>query len=567
MPSHPASIIKQSASALSRPYHHLPSFNSPLPIFPVNAYRHTELLSRPPTHSTSIRYQSRAYAQFMPPSPLKGRLPARVPKAEKSSEKTKSRAIAHINELPTEILAHIFTLSDYEKENSVGLLNLACICKFWHEIIYHFPHFWTHLDIVVSFKFKNSGPHGVLLPKLCQHFDRWYGRAGDVPRSLTLTFQKAATKTRVLYDYLTSSNLKWKSLIFKYDLKGSMNFPWLDGLMEHATQASRSPEVDTSDAAPCWSQLETLEIISPKTYYTALNLPLETVAPNLQHLKVRVCEMRGSMACSIFSGSKGLFASLRTVSWEGYRYNGPNSVEFFKSLLRMAPYLEELSCFVSEWGPIFPSEGATVPLLEHTTLRELSLHGSDSFGQALRRISVPRLEALHLGYFRCHERYRERSLTVNSLNSLLRNSSASASAMGVEFGIKVLDLHGTPFTDMGLLAECIAVRETVETLSLEAPPSWKIRTPSAVFFTGLQDLRNSIHQAEELFPRLRLFEVVYNPKKSQVLKRGMADFALFQQDPMELWAKSGKVWAEEGVDLEDPRGGGLGRRGGGWSLL
>ncbi|KAF6763298.1 hypothetical protein DFP72DRAFT_875297 [Ephemerocybe angulata] len=497
--------------------------------------------------------------------PAKRRRAARVPEADKSLKQENAQNMGHINQLPTELLVYIFILSDCKREDSVGLLNLACVCKFWHEILFSYPHFWSYLDIVIGVKLKNSGPHGVLLPKLCRHLDRWYGRAGDVPRSLTLTFHKAATKTRVLYDYLTSSNLKWKSLTFKYDLKGSLNFPWLDGLMEHAMQASRSPEDDTSDAVPCWRQLEMLEIISPKTYYTALDLPLESVAPNLQHLKIRVCEMRGSMSRSIFSGSKGLFASLRTISWE--EYNGPNSVEFFKSLLRMAPNLEKLKFRVSEGSPAFPLEGATVPLLEHTTLRELSLHGSDSFGQALRRISVPCLEALHVGCFRCHKQDRTRSLTVNSLNLLLRNSSASASAMGVEFGIKVLDLHGTPFTDTGLLAECITVRETVETLSLEAPPSWKIRTPSAVFFTGLQDLRNSIHQAEELFPRLRSFEVVYGPKKSQVLERGTADFDLFQQYPMELWAKSGKVWAEEGADSEDSRGRGPGRRGGGWSLL
>ncbi|KAF6760323.1 hypothetical protein DFP72DRAFT_1042856 [Ephemerocybe angulata] len=222
--------------------------------------------------------------------------------------------IQHINQLPTEILARIFTLSDYERENNIGLLVLARVCKIWHDILFFFPHFWTHLAVTVDAKLENDGSN---LPR---HFDRWYGRAGDMPRSLIFIFNKAPTQTRALYDYLTSA--RWRNLTFKLDVGGCLNFGWLDGLIVQATRTSQLRNNTT--VVPCWPDLLSLEILTPTTVYTArLSLPLKTIAPQPPP-------------------PQNTFADLTTFSWEGLFPTESESTSFVESLLRSAPKLEVL---------------------------------------------------------------------------------------------------------------------------------------------------------------------------------------------------------------------------------
>ncbi|KAF6763317.1 hypothetical protein DFP72DRAFT_875344 [Ephemerocybe angulata] len=489
---------------------------------------------------------------------------------------TQSIAIASIQDLPMEVLAHIFalstsilTLSDYEKENGVGLLNLACVCKFWHETIHLFPHSWPHLELVVDIELKNAGPHDVLLPNLCNHLDRWYGRAGDVHRSLTLTMKRAPTRTHILYDYLLGAG--WKALFFKLIIfEGSTSFPWLDGLLDHATRSSRSA-ANGLIPTPCWPNLETLEIVSPFTSYeynSGHGIELATIAPNLRHLKIYVSELHGRVGDLFRVGDSHPFANLTTFSWEGEVLYPSRSPSFLESLLLEVPNLEVLEYLDAPRPsnlfaeiPVAGVENTLTPLPPHKSLRKMSVHWSGPTASLLRRAPLPRLESLLLspqGRYTTSSQYHFlRTYMADALVALFRNSLASASELGDDIRLKGLHFHLTHIADDDFYEFCSALREApVEAITLE-DSVWAQSEPEDAF-ERLQGFRDSLG-AEDLFPKLEVFSVNLSQYGGvgwqEVARRGTEGFKLLQCCPKQWWEKVRPVPRED--VLPHPGGGNL----------
>ncbi|KAJ3502836.1 hypothetical protein NMY22_g18451 [Coprinellus aureogranulatus] len=478
---------------------------------------------------------------------------------------TKGSAITHINELPSEVLAHIFSACDYEKDNCAVLLDLACVCKQWRDVIWAFPRFWTSQLLSVPMKLKNDGPDGVLLPKLCNHLEKWYGRAGDVPRDLSLSFKKAGSKTHVLYKYFTGGT-RWRALSFSFELEGASNWGWLEGLICAAHNTSKIPSPQTGEPQPCWPDLTHLELLTPFIRYDPgrLDLPLEHIAPNLTHLKVHVCELRTSVF-SIFASSPNAFANLTTFDWKGAL--GTESLAFYVHLLSTAPKLEVFRALDEQHdfdvAKSLPEQYAKVVPLRHEVLREVVMHWSPNAGVLLKSVALPKLQTLDLArsYDPSHiaRPSDDETPLANAVKALVLHSTKAAAETGVDFALKSLKLSRNPLVLKDLWEVVMAVKDTVEELVLDRAACWWDNLDD--LFVRLDDLVKGNGDAEasatqereaapqlagnendmdlrHFFPHLKVFTIVPKPYLELTFtatRMEEDEFATFTSSPLSWW--------------------------------
>lgn len=479
-----------------------------------------------------------------------------------SSRDHGSTAITHINQFPSEILAHIFSVCEFEKDNCAVLLDLACVCKHWHGILWSFPRFWTSHSLSVPMKLKNDGPHGVLLPKLCNHLERWCGRAGDVPRDLSLSFEQASSRTLALYNYFTGGT-RWKTLSLSFNLVGASNWTWLEGLISAAHRVSQIPSPRTGEPKSCWPDLTRLEIVTPTVVYSPehLDLPLEHIAPNLTHLKIHISELRTSVF-SVFASSPNAFANLTTFDWKGGL--GTESLAFYMHLLSTAPKLEVLRSYDQQHDfdetRALPEKYAKLVPLRHEVLREVCIHWSPNAAVLLKSVALPRLKTLDLArvYDPSHIASPPDNGTpvADAVKALMLNSTKATTEMGTTFALTKLRLEKNPLVEKDLYEVVMAVRDTVKELILHRAACWW-HTP-ADFFTHLDNWvhgrsdnqstraeQDKAHSPEmraersDLFPDLELLTVVsqsgYPELSFSVSSAEPYDFAIFKTSPLAWW--------------------------------
>ncbi|KAJ2932488.1 hypothetical protein H1R20_g4633, partial [Candolleomyces eurysporus] len=301
-------------------------------------------------------------------------------------------ASTHISSFPPEILAHTVSFSDYEKDNCKGLLQLASVCRHWHDVLFACPRFWTTLECSISTKLKNE-PH-TIVPQLIAHLERWFGRAGDLPWTLTLSFDVAPRKTALLNDYLVR-NPRWKNLTFTLDIKGATNWPWLEGLI-----ASAEESYATNNGRGCWPELETLEIDSPDVRYgpDRLTLPLKFIAPNLRQFKITIKDLT-TPVCTVFKDFPS--ASLTVFEFAGAL--GMETLSFYLHLLMHAPNLESMRVLdeQDDFSPVSPlPTDISLPVVHHK-LQHLALHDSPNAMNFLKSIRLPSLHSFDLARSYC----------------------------------------------------------------------------------------------------------------------------------------------------------------------
>lgn len=461
--------------------------------------------------------------------------------------------ITHINQFPNEILVHVFSKSDYEKDNCSALLSLACVCKHWRDILWSSPRFWTSQSCSIPVKLKNDGPNSSMLRKLSDHFERWYGRAGNVPRELTLSLEKACRKTPILYAYFAGGT-RWKTLSFSFGAES--NWPWLEGLISNSHK-------------PYWPDLTTLEIIAPSSTLTSkcLELPLEYTAPNLTHLKILIFEIGFQTSItSIFGASPNPCANLTTFDFEGAlsagRHPESQSLSLCMHLLLTAPRLEVLRMLDGQGlsaDVAMPEQYSRLVPLKHEALRELKLHWNKHTSTLLRNIALPRLEMLDLAdhwveydAWTAGEEFRLPSLT-NALEALVVNSTKAATSMGASFGLKRLILESILLGAEDRYGTVMVVREMVEELSLDCSPcAWH----EPVEFFDRLDRWASSHIGNEnegageakrtelaaepfdLFPNISIFTAVTNRKSRvsfTVSREDQVTHTDFKASPLAWW--------------------------------
>lgn len=493
--------------------------------------------------------------------------------------------ITHINELPSEVLAHLFSICNYEKDNCTVLLELALVCKHWHDVLWAFPRFWTSQSLTVPMKLKNSGPHAALLPRLCNHLERWYGRAGDVPRELSLSLEKANTKTAVLYKYFTNGT-RWKTLSFSSSLDGASNWSWLEGLFTVANYTSLVPDPKTGEPKPCWPDLERLEIVSSLFRYDPghLVLPLDNIAPNLTHLKIHICQLRASVF-SIFASSPNPFANLTTFDFQGEL--GTESLGFYVHLLSTAPKLEILRALDGQHdfdvARALPKQYAKLVPVRHDALREVIMHWSPNVAVLLKSIALPGLKTLDLS--RSYDPgniarpSKDETPVAHAVQALILNSTNAAMEMGTSFALKRLSMEKAPLVVADQYEVVVAVREMVEELVLDRSACWwnepgelyarldKLANGESVDVKGGPDIDGAEGDAREakkteplldLFPNLKTFITTpsgYHTLSFTVSRSDLEEYNTFKASPLAWWKKCqdrlGKIEATFHDDSDD----------------
>ncbi|KAF5331702.1 hypothetical protein D9611_007544 [Ephemerocybe angulata] len=421
-----------------------------------------------------------------------------------------SDSASHINELPPEILAHIFGFCDCKASNCKRLLQLATVCKHWHEVLMAYPQFWTTLECTIPTKLKNE-PHTVV-PALVSHLQQWFERAGDLPRSLTLSFEVAARKTGLLYDFLVGSP-KWESLAFNLALEGASNWVWLEGLIAAAEKYGE----------PCWPELVALEIDAPAVRYHAgrFSLPLMTIAPNLKQLKVTIAELQASIF-TIFEGFS--WSTLTHLEFSGAL--GEESLTFYLHILSHAPRLEGLKVLdqQSDMSPASALPTIRLPVI-HPTLRYLGLHDSPNTMTLLRSICVPSLKCLEISRSYCPS--PQNVIQPPPTTPLTDAIRILVSASQCE--IKDLRLKWTPLTD-GDLYGVMTVVPSVEYVELDEAACFWPATLEA-FFGRMQQANEEGHP---ILPQMRRFS--YNEGyMCRLVREGTPAFHLFREAPLEWW--------------------------------
>ena len=425
----------------------------------------------------------------------------------------------HINRFPPEILAHILRHCDCQAFNCSRMLQMACVCRHWHDVLFSHPEFWTTMECTISTKFQNK-PDPVV-PTLVSNLQRWFQRAGNLPLNLTLSFKIAAGKIALLYDYLIGV-AQWRSLTFIIEISGASNWRWLEGLISTAQGRGQA----------CWPQLETLEIDAPVRYTTGrFALPLEDVAPKIQHLRVSIEELQFSLS-SVFQR----FPWAHITHFEFSGTTGDASLPFYLHLLSWAPNLVSLKAL--DWpsdltAPVTVPPSITAPVFHHA-LRHVSLHHSPSGSQFLTTVRLPSLRVLEL----CRPTPTPLPIEIPGLSdgiSKLRSTSRCE--------IEALHLKWTPLSEQDLVDVLTVVGPSVEYVDLDEAASSYPNVPDS-FFALLQENRNPSWR--ETIPRLKHFS--YNEGyRCGVIGIGDDGYETFRDAPLDWWRSTAAGRGEDGL--------------------
>lgn len=115
--------------------------------------------------------------------------------------------------VPNEVLVRILDFaSDYLDRvgrRHCDTLQLATVCKEWHDLIFNSPQLWYHLHLDVSVD------EGYDCKNLVAHLKRWFGRAGTLLLELSVEFRTAEdddyTPTSNFFEYLAEVPM-WRAL-------------------------------------------------------------------------------------------------------------------------------------------------------------------------------------------------------------------------------------------------------------------------------------------------------------------------------------------------------------------
>lgn len=420
--------------------------------------------------------------------------------------------VALINELPPELLPHVVSFCDYGESNCKRLLQLSCVCKHWRDILLAYPQFWTKLECLISTRLKNEPNSNV--PPLIDHMERWFGRAGDLPRDLTLSFEYAGRKTFLLYEYLTKVS-QWENLSFTLTVEGASNWNWLEGLLDAASAQS----------SPCWPNLKSFEIEAPATRYDTgrFTLPLQKVAPGLEVLKINVAELR----LSIFELFKDSFSwtVLKHLDFNGLLNESP--LPFLLHVLESAPNLEILKFIDRLSVTPTPKIRATAKLpILHTKLQHLALQDNPSSMVFLHNIRTPSLLSLDIARSYCPgpmgTPVPPGTPLTDTITSLVSSSSCT---------IKELRLKWTPLSDHDLFTLLKSVRSLEYIYLDEAACFWPAKPDT--FFEKLKAAW--VEEGQQVLPHLKTFS--YNEGiRCRIVRKDDSDFDDFKRDPTQWWA-------------------------------
>ncbi|KAJ2918260.1 hypothetical protein MD484_g2181, partial [Candolleomyces efflorescens] len=438
-------------------------------------------------------------------------------------------APTHINDFPPEILAHTFSFSDCQKDNCKRLLQLASVCRHWHDVLFAYPGFWTTLECSISTKLKNE-PH-LIVPQFIAHLERWFSRAGDLPWTLALSFNVAPRKTPLLNDHLVRIP-RWKNLMFALNIEGASNWIWLEGLI-----ASAKESFATNNECPCWPKLETLEIYAPGARYgpDRFALPLRSIAPNLRQLKITI----NGLTASIFTVFEDFsWANLTVFEFAGAL--GSETLRFYLHLLTQAQNLESMKVLDQQhdFTPVSPLPfHIRLPVVHHK-LQHLSLHESPNALTFLRNVCLPSLHSFDLARF-----YLPDSITPPPPSTPVTDAVKALVLMS-RCKIRTLRLRWTPLLVQDLF-NVVTCHPTVEVLELDEPAcAW---SGPEVFFNALETAENW----RDDLPKLTRFTYIrgFRTHSAQVGEEG---FDLLRRAPLRWWKSRVEMQKEFQDELQDP---------------
>ncbi|TFK28702.1 hypothetical protein FA15DRAFT_665142 [Coprinopsis marcescibilis] len=142
-----------------------------------------------------------------------------------------------INRLPPELLLLILldvAHTDITRHTVAAVVDLACVCRAWHDAILGEPRFWNEL------RFNSLGPGWLqpITPTFVANLKRWFSRSGSMPLILelqnlqNLRATKSPTETEGVVDFIDFliSTKRWKEL--SLTIQSSFEYSFMANLVK-----------------------------------------------------------------------------------------------------------------------------------------------------------------------------------------------------------------------------------------------------------------------------------------------------------------------------------------------
>lgn len=312
-------------------------------------------------------------------------------------------SIPHINDFPTEVLAHIFELrQDGGPYDGSILLQVASVCKHWKEVAFSHPQLWSTLQCELP-NDAESARWAQEVVFFVKRLAKWFGRAGHIPLALEVTFTAMHDGGgRALAEFLASCP-KWRDLRFidrRPNPARRDKWRWMLGIILAGERRNEPVRGNV-----CWPGLEALHIDVSGTVFDSEDgfiLPLQSVAPNLHKLSIAVGNVQTTT----------ILSALRDIPWSQlteftfHGLEGLVSPTFPLYILEHAPALRCLqvgSGANSQWQGWHQhdTEGPTLysdlnPLL-HQKLHRLSLDFHIELQESFfKKVRLPALRSVEI---------------------------------------------------------------------------------------------------------------------------------------------------------------------------
>ncbi|KAG8723286.1 hypothetical protein FRC09_003940 [Ceratobasidium sp. 395] len=292
--------------------------------------------------------------------------------------------MAHIHDLPSEVLAHIFELGTASPENESGQDDLPClvslVCKTWHTLALATPTLWN--TIVIS---DNDPPP---LSKLRTHLTR----SKRAPLNLYLDFSTKAESDQVsrVLKVLVNELERWRHLVIVV--------PAFEVMYDAVATISRAFDKAEGIGAP-W--LEVLRLYGPPEFDPSEPEPLDLPAPiplfGTTSTTNATPRLRDVVLCGIpVDWSTFLPTTLDRLQLSLHSGSRRPTFTQFAHLTTNSPNLHTLILNAS--GPALPPATDTPIKVQLDGLRSLTLDCFDPHyvEGLLKRFCTPALETLAL---------------------------------------------------------------------------------------------------------------------------------------------------------------------------
>lgn len=309
----------------------------------------------------------------------------------------------HIDDFPTEVLAHIFELrQDGGPYDGSILLQVASVCKHWKEVAFTHPQLWSTLQCELPSD-TDSARWTQDVVFFVKRLARWFGRAGHIPLALEVTFTAMHDGGgRVLAEYLASCP-KWRDLRFidrRHNPSRRDKWRWMLSIILAGERRNEPARGNV-----CWPSLEALHIDVSGSVFDSedgLILPLQSVAPNLHKLSLAVANVQTTTILSALQGI--LWSQLTEFTFHGLE--GLVSPTFPLYVLEHAPELKRLEVASTAglrwqgWQQ-HDTEGPTLysdlnPLF-HSNLQQLSLDFHIEFQESFfKKVRLPSVRSVEV---------------------------------------------------------------------------------------------------------------------------------------------------------------------------